>query len=227
MADAITPQLLFANGGVYTLDISSGHPVVKILPISPSAIHESHRHIQLHPNGPHDPPSVINRTYENALIQNPAVVHRPNVRTPSTFRWHLRWACASIKKLRDIHSNVDGMEVQQGTWNRLKDLLPCEACVAGKLRKFHHTRPSEFFPIESLATRAQSTNSIDEVGREQNDIVSVDWGIVLSECRKKNIVFALCNAVFLACKFSDCKLVKFLACGKTVNPPSSNFVLVK
>ena len=125
-------------------------------------------------------------TYENALIQNLAVVHRPNARTPSTFRWHLRWACASIKKLRDIHSNVDGMEVQQGTWNRLKDLLPCEACVAGKLRKFHHTRPSEFFPIESLAARAQSTNSIDEVGREQNDIVSVDWGIVLSECRKKN-----------------------------------------
>ena len=78
------------------------------------------------------------------------------------------------------------MQVRKDTWKQLDTILPCEACVAGKLRKFHKIRPTEFFPIKNLEQSVKNNG----VG-EQNRLVAVDWGIVKSECRNKNTVFAL------------------------------------
>jgi hypothetical protein len=40
------------------------------------------------------------------------------------------------------------MQVQHGSWKKLKALLPCSACLAGKMRKVNKTTAKDFTAIE-------------------------------------------------------------------------------
>jgi hypothetical protein len=70
----------------------------------------------------YDPPTFINNTLFNAA-------NRPDAKNPLAFHFHLRMGCASEAVLRHTQQHVYGMQVQQGSWKKLKALLPCSACL--------------------------------------------------------------------------------------------------
>ena len=184
--DIHKPTLHLSGGGCYTFDIENAHLILRMHPVDPTDSNLSpFRTVYLHQHGPYDPPTISNRQ-DPITNQNPITLRRPNLCTPSALRWHLRFACANYRMLKTIHSNVHGMTIQKDSWKTLNNILPCEACIAGKLRKSHHTRPTEFFPMTNLNNDIKET-----IKSEPNELVAVDWGIVKQADRFKNTVFAL------------------------------------
>jgi hypothetical protein len=51
------PKLRFAGGGTYTISVTRGHNIIKILP-APANIETPHKKIYLHLDEPYDPPNV-------------------------------------------------------------------------------------------------------------------------------------------------------------------------
>jgi hypothetical protein len=98
--------------------------------------------------------------------------------------------CASEAVLRHTQQHVYGMQVQQGSWKKLKALLPCSACLAGKMRKANKTTAKDFTAIENLAL--SWTAAAEKKSVRPNEIVAVDWGIInKTSISGKNNVFAL------------------------------------
>jgi hypothetical protein len=94
--------------------------------------------------------------------------------TPTTLIYHLRYGCMSEAVLQHTQRHVIGMQVQQGSWKRLKQQLPCSPCLAGKMRKTN-----------------KAGNTTDKKVRP-NEEVSIDWGIINKQALpNQNNVFAL------------------------------------
>jgi hypothetical protein len=117
-------------------------------------------------------------------------MNRANLHTPTAFIWHLRYACKSAEILKHTQRHVEGLNVQMGSWNRLKQLLRCSACLAGKMKKTKKTPTKGYTDIQNLAVSwLPGTNNKVST---PNEIVSVDWGII-NKRNKSNVknVFAL------------------------------------
>ncbi len=82
------------------------------------------------------------------------------------------------------------MQAQHGSWKKLKALLPCSACLAGKMRKTNKTTAKDFTAIENLALSWAAATAKKNV--RPNEIVAADWGIInKTSISGKNNVFAL------------------------------------
>ncbi len=109
------PRLQFKGGGTYTMDVNKGHHILNITPIK-ALTDTPHKEILLHRREPYDPPTFHNHS---TMTQN---TNRRNTKTPTAFIYHyLRFACASEVVLKRTQGHVIGMEVQLGSWNKLKD----------------------------------------------------------------------------------------------------------
>jgi hypothetical protein len=147
------PKLHFKGGGTYTMDVNKGHHILNMTPIH-ALTPTPHKEIILHRREPYDPPTFHNHS---TITQN---TNRPNTKTPTAFIYHLRFACASEAVLKRTQSHVIGMEVQLGSWDKLKDNVPCDACLAGKMRKTRKAQSSAFTPVKNLALSwTPNTNS--------------------------------------------------------------------
>ena len=133
------PTLNFRGGGKYTMNVSKGHHVIQMTPLD---AHKSttHKEILMHENYPYDPPTFHNNA-----------TNRPNASTPTAFVYHLRFGCASEQVLKRTQPHVKGMEVQMNSWLQLKNHLPCDGCLAGKMRKTNKGQSSAFTPAYNLA----------------------------------------------------------------------------
>ncbi len=130
-----SPKLKYSGGGTYTMSVTKGHKLIRILPTI-AAQEAARKIIYFHKDEPYYPPTFIN----NILYQ---CSNRPNAHTPSAFTWHLRYACkCSAVLLQRTQQHVDGLQIRQGTLKHLPKLLPCSACLAGKLRKNRQQPPS-------------------------------------------------------------------------------------
>ncbi len=138
------PKLRFKGGGTYTMSVTKGHKIIHLLPTTADQ-ETPHRVIYLHLDEPYDPPTYVN----NMLFQ---CSNRPNVLTPSAFTWHLRYACKSLSVLQHTQQHVEDLHVRQGSFKDLKGLLPCTACLAGKMRKSKRPPTRQFTDIENLTT---------------------------------------------------------------------------
>ena len=180
------PKLKFAGGGIYTMSVTRGHKIIKILPTN--ATQETpHRIIYFHRDEPYDPPTFVN----NVFFQ---CANRPNAQTPSTFTWHLRYACKCEAVLKLTQSHVDGLQIQQGTLHDLSKLLPCSACLAGKMRKTNKQPTKNYTEISNLLTNSPLswTPSTADKFVNPNHTVSVDWGIINKRNKAGSLnVFAL------------------------------------
>ena len=168
LSDLHKPKMKFKGGGQYTLTVNKGHNILMILPILHSK-ETPHRTLYLHLDQPYDPPTFINEIH----YQN---VNRANLHTPTAFIWHLRYACKSAEILKHTQSHVDGLKVQMGSWDQLKQLLPCSACLAGKMKKTKKTPKTGYTDIQNLAV--SWLPGTDNKVSTPNKIVSVDWGII-------------------------------------------------
>ncbi len=103
------------------MNVSKGHHVIQMNPLD---AHKSttHKEILMHENYPYDPPTFHNNA-----------TNRPNASTPTAFVYHLRFGCASEQVLRRTQPHVKGMEVQMNSWLQLRNHLPCDGCLAGKM----------------------------------------------------------------------------------------------
>jgi hypothetical protein len=138
----------------------------------------------IHDRQPYDPP-----TYQNngTFIDNS---NRPNASTPTAFIYYLRYGCASEQVLKRTQPHVIGMNIQLGSFKQLQSKLPCDACLAGKMRKTKKGQSSAFTPIQNLAL-SWTPNTEDKVVIPNRDI-STDWGIIPKTNQQgKNNVFAL------------------------------------
>jgi hypothetical protein len=117
------PRLKFNDGGEYTMSVKRGHQIIKLLPVKADK-ETAHQILYLHKTEP---------TYINSVLFN--AVNRPDAKTPLPFHYHLRFGCAIEAVLKHTQQHVCGMQVQKGSWKTLKSLLPCSACLAGKMRK--------------------------------------------------------------------------------------------
>ncbi len=109
------------------MSVVRGHKIIKVFPIAFEQ-DTTHATIYMHLDEPYDPPTFVN----TVLYQ---CSNRPNAHTPSAFAWHPRYACKCASVLNHTQVNVDGLHIKQGTLADLPQLLPCSACLAGKLRK--------------------------------------------------------------------------------------------
>jgi hypothetical protein len=117
------------------------HKIIHLLPIS-AHTKTNHRNILLHLLTPYEPPTFYNH-----------VTHRrPDVRTPHAMIWHTRLACACKEVMQRTQRNVIDMNVQHDSWKTLDTLLPCSACVAGKMRKAHSPSTQSYSGIRALTT---------------------------------------------------------------------------
>jgi hypothetical protein len=158
---------------------------------------------------PYDPPTYINRPEKLTIddMLQAATSRRPNAETPTAFTWHLRMGCAGVKVLKHTHANVNGMMVQKGSWDVLAKMLPCSGCAAGKMRKSHKLKPTDFTELSNMLTEAYHNEPDDkqqipifplsrtaataEQVTERNKLVACDWGIANVKSRKGNTAFAL------------------------------------
>jgi hypothetical protein len=168
MSDLHKPKMKFKGGGQYTLTVNKGHNILMILPLSPTK-ETNHWTIYLHLDQPYDPPTFINETHYQQM-------NRANLHTPTAFIWHLRYACKSAEILKHTQRHVAGLNVQMGSWHHLKQLLPCSACLAGKMRKTKKTPTTGYTDIQNLAV--SWLPGTDNKVSTPNKIVSVDWGII-------------------------------------------------
>jgi hypothetical protein len=113
-----------------------------------------------------------------------------NLHTSTAFIWHLRYGCKSADVLKHTQQHVEGMNVQMGSWQQLKQLPPCSACLAGKMKKTRKTPKTGYTGIENLAVSWQP--GTDKRISTPNELVSLDWGIVnIKNQTKVNNVFAI------------------------------------
>jgi hypothetical protein len=85
---------------------------------------------------------------------------------------------------------LEWMEVQLGSWDKLKDNVPCDACLAGKMRKTRKAQSSAFTPVQNLAL--SWTPNTDSKMIIPNKNISTDWGIISKTLKAgQNTVFAL------------------------------------
>jgi hypothetical protein len=98
--------------------------------------------ILLQDQHPYDPPTYRNNSRSN----------RPNAATPTAFIHHLRYGCASEPVLRPTQCHVKGIEVHMYSWKQLTDNLPCDGCLAGKLRKTKKEQSSAFTPAYNVTS---------------------------------------------------------------------------
>jgi hypothetical protein len=173
------PTLNFTKGGKYTMSVNKRHHMIRMTPID--AHHPTpHAQILLHERHPYDPP-----TYHNNATTN-----RPNATTLTAFVYHLRYGCASEQVLRRTQSHVKGMNVQMDSWPQLKTHLPCDGCLAGKMRKTNKAQSSAFTPVYNLAL-SWTPQTTEKVVIPNKDIAT-DWGIINKQLLPgRNNVFAL------------------------------------
>ena len=150
------------------MSVKRGYQIIKLLPIEADK-ETTHTRLYLHLSQPYDPPTFINNTLFNAA-------NRPDAKTPLAFHFHLRMGCASEAVLKHTQHHVCGMQVQHGSWKKLKALLPCSACLAGKMRKANKATAKDFTAIENLALSWTAATAKKNV--RPNEIVAVDWGIL-------------------------------------------------
>jgi hypothetical protein len=114
------------------------------------------------------------------------------------------------------------MMAQKGSWDALAKMLPCSGCAAGKMRKSHKLKPTDFTELSNVLTKAchHETNGEDQLVTpvfplsrtaataeqvtERNKLVARDWGIVNVKSRKGNTVFALYLDVHAGIAFAHC-----------------------
>ena len=170
------------------MSVEKGHKIIKILPtIATQEI--PHKTIYLHNDEPYDPPTYIN----NTLYQ---CSNRPNAHTPSAFTWHLRYACKCASVLQHTQQHVDGLQIRQGTIKDLPKLLPCSACLAGKLNKNRKQPVRNYTDVANLANYHNVPLSVTGATRDHNatpnTTISVDLGILNKKLKKDvNNVFLL------------------------------------
>jgi hypothetical protein len=68
------------------------------------------------------------------------------------------------------------MNVQQGSWNKLKQQLPCSSCLAGKMRKLNKAGSIDYTDLDNLALSWTPNTAEKKV--KPNGEVSIDWGII-------------------------------------------------
>jgi hypothetical protein len=186
MSDLHKPKLKFKGGGQYTLTVNKGHNIINILPISTTQ-ETNYRIIYLHLDQPYDPPTCVNETHYQQM-------NRANLHTPTAFIWHLQYACKSAEILKHTQRHVEGLNVQMGSWSHLKQLLPCSACLAGKMKKTKKTPKKTptigYTDIQNLVV--SWLPGTDNKVSTPNEIVSIDWGII-NKRNKANVnnIFAL------------------------------------
>jgi hypothetical protein len=82
------------------------------------------------------------------------------------------------------------MQVQKGSWKTLKSLLPCSACLAGKMRKQNNAHARDYTDLNNLAISWTASTNYKNV--RPNEKVSVGWGIINQKALAgQNNVFAL------------------------------------
>ena len=181
--DLHKPKLVFKGGGQYVMDVKRGHYVIKLLPVATNST-TSHRTIILHPRHPYDPPTYVNN------ITHSQNMNRPSAKTPTAFVYHLRFGCPCSTVLQRTHQHVNGMQVQQDSWKRLQSLLPCSACIAGKMRKPNKASSASYTDITNLAL--SWTPSSTQQDCTPNHHIACDWGIINKRLKRdQNNVFAL------------------------------------
>jgi hypothetical protein len=181
-SDLHKPKLKFKGGGQYTLAVTKGHNLLCILPINATK-ESTHRAIYLHLDQPYDPPTFLHETHYQTM-------NRANRHTPTAFIWHLRYACKSANVLKHSQGHVNGMSVQMGSWGHLQQLLPCSACLAGKMKKTRKTPKTRYTDMTNLAVSWQP--GTDNKISTPNELVSLDWGIINKKNQANvNNVFAL------------------------------------
>ena len=164
------------------MSVKAAHKVISVLPIS-ATTETTHRIVRIHLTTRYDPP-----TYTNNSLHT----RRPNIQTPPAYVWHLRMACARSEVLERTKANVKGMNIQHQSWKQLKQLLPCTACIAGKMRKSKKANPKQYSDHMNLAITNESeednkqiqnnavsrTAATTQQTNTRNERVSVDWAIV-------------------------------------------------
>jgi transposase InsO family protein len=175
LSDLYKPQLIFNDETMYTVSVQRAHKILKLLPISATKT-TSHRSILLHSRTPYDPPTYINNTL---FASN---TNLPNTKTPTAFIYHLRFACASTSVLKHTHQHVKGMTIQQGSWKDIKEKLPCNACLAGKMQKTRKATSKDYVDIGNLVTLSNvplswTPSTVHKI-TQPNLKVDVDWGII-------------------------------------------------
>ena len=180
------PKLKFNKGGTYTMSVTKGHKIIRILP-TPANIETPHKTIYFHLDEPYDPPTFVNNVFYQCN-------NRPNAQTPSAFTWHLRFGCKCENVLKHTQNHVEGLQIRQGTLKDLSKLLPCSACLAGKMRKTNKQPHKNYTEINNLVTNAPlswTPSTADKIVNP-NLTVSLDWGIVNKKSKPgKMNVFAL------------------------------------
>ena len=154
------------------MSVTKGHKIIRILP-TPANQETPHRTIYFHRDEPYDPPTFVNNVFYQCS-------NRPNAHTPPAFTWHLRYGCKCEDVLKHTQSHVEGLQIQQGTLKNLSALLPCSACLAGKMRKTVKQPHKNYTEVNNLLTNAPLswTPSTSNKFVNPNHTVSVDWGIV-------------------------------------------------
>jgi hypothetical protein len=122
------------------MNVKQEHHIIRITPMD-AYKPTPHKDILIHERHPYDPPTYYNN----------ATTNRPNATTPTAFVYHLRYGCASEQVLKRTQPHVKGMEVQMNSWTKLKANLPCDSCLAGKMRKTNKAQSSAFTPAYNLA----------------------------------------------------------------------------
>ena len=119
--------------------------------------------------------------------------HLPTLTIPSTnvptdpmptHRQHLpgilgMYACKCASVLQQTQQHVDGLQIRQGTLKDLPKLLPCSACLAGKLNKNRKQPVRNFTDIANLANLynvpLSRTGATQDHNATPNTAISVDW----------------------------------------------------
>jgi hypothetical protein len=82
------------------------------------------------------------------------------------------------------------MQVRKDSWQLLSTQLPCNACLAGKMRKTKKATSSAFTNVKNLALSWTPATQDKQTTPNQN--VSTDWGIINKTSQVgTNTVFAL------------------------------------
>jgi hypothetical protein len=177
-----TPKLKFQGGGTYTMLVTKGHKIINILPTIAEQ-ETSHKTIYFHKDEPYDLPITF---INNTLYQ---CSNQPNAHTPSAFTWYLRYACKCAAVLHQTQQQVDGLQIWQGTLKDLPQLLPCSACLAGKLRKNKKQPMRNYTDVTNLPTFTNvplsHTGSTMDINTIPNTTISVDWGALFQEITKE------------------------------------------
>jgi hypothetical protein len=82
------------------------------------------------------------------------------------------------------------MQVRKDSWKMLSTQIPCNACLAGKMRKMKNGTSSTFTNVKNLALSWTPATEHKEV--TPNQTISTDWGIINKNTQAgQNNVFAL------------------------------------